>query len=415
MMVPTSMPMNGESRPPISSAPGTLKVLDLGRYLAGPVTATLLGDLGAEVIKVERPGIGDLARHVPPVPAGEDGMSYEFQVEARNKRSVTLDYSRPAGAAILKRLVEWADILIENFTPGTMEKWGLGYEELRAVNPRLVYVAVSGFGRTGPYRNRPGYDYVASAFSGLMYATGVSDGPPTTTGYSISDLVTPAYAALGAVEAVRRRDAPGGTGRGELVDIGLYEAMLRAATPFIPLYVREGRNRERESSRPRHDGREALATWGYTFCTADDKWLVMMPPFNPAQRRLFSDMAGQEIPEEPIHGAPRFHAIWEAYCRTQSQADLLDRLHAASVPVGPVNSIADLCADEHVRERNLVTVPNYRGEPLTMQGVVPRLAGDPGRIRWTGEPLGASNADVYGTLLGLSADEMEGLAADGVL
>jgi len=402
-------------RPPVSKDPVRLKVLDLGRYLAGPVTATLLGDLGAEVIKVERPGVGDLARHVPPHPDADEGMSYEFQIEGRNKRSITLDYSNPTGAEIFKRLVKWADILVENFTPGTMEKWGLGYDTLKALNPRLVYVAISGFGRTGPYSSRPGFDFVASAFGGLMYATGVSDGPPTTTGYAVADLSTPAFAALGAVEAVRRRDAPGGTGRGELVDVGLYEGILRMATPFIPFYQRTGRVRERESSRPRHDQREALATWGYTFRTRDDRWIVMMAPTTDANRALFSEMCGQPIPSEPLHDAREFYRIWTGYCLTQNQADLLERLHAGQVPVGPVNSIADICADPHIQARNLVTVPDYKGEPFTMQGVVPRLASDPGQVRWAGEPLGASNEEVFQGLLKLSDGELRKLAEQGVI
>ena len=294
-------------RPRVSQDPSRLKVLDLGRYLAGPVTATLLGDLGAEVIKIERPVVGDLARHVSPHPGGRDeGMSYEFQIEGRNKRSITLDYSRPEGAELFHKLVRWADILVENFTPGTMEKWGLGYEALSEINPRLVYVAISGFGRTGPYSQRPGFDFVASAFGGLMYSTGLSDGPPTTTGYAMADMATPAFAALGAVEAVRRRDAPGGTGRGELVDLGLYESILRMATPFLAVYARERRNRERESSRPRHDGKPAMATWGYTFKTLDERWIVMMPPLNDTQRALYSELIGQELPQEPVHSAPIF-------------------------------------------------------------------------------------------------------------
>jgi len=397
-------------RPPVSTDPARLKVLDLGRYLAGPVTATLLGDLGAEVIKVERPGIGDLARHVAPKPADDpNGTSYEFLIEGRNKRSITLDYAKPEGAELLRELVRWADVLVENFTPGTMAKWGLDYESLRLVNPRLVYVAVSAYGQTGPYARRPGFDFVATGFAGLMHATGTSDGPPTTLGYAVADMVTPAFAAMGAIEAVRRRDIPGGTGVGELVDIGLYESVLRLATPFIPLYAREGIVRQRESSRPRHDGDSALATWGYTFRTRDDRWIVMMAPRTDAMRALFSGHAGETIPAEPVHDAREFHRIWTDYCARHDRDEILPWLMEAEVPVGPVNTVADIVADPQVQHRNLVTVDDHRGQPVTMQGIVPRLTSNPGEIHWAGEPLGASNDDVYRGLLNLDSARYEEL------
>jgi crotonobetainyl-CoA:carnitine CoA-transferase CaiB-like acyl-CoA transferase len=403
-------------REAVTTDPKRLKVLDLGRYLAGPVTATLLGDLGAEVIKVERPGIGDLARRVAPKPADDpDGISYEYMIEARNKRSITLDYSKPEGADLLRELVRWADILIENFTPGTMKKWGLDYEALREVNPRLVYVAVSAYGQTGPYSGRPGFDFVASGFAGLMHATGVSDGPPTTIGYAVADMITPAFAALGAIEAIRRRDVPGGTGVGELVDIGLYESVLRLATPFIPLYMRDGRLRDRESSRPRHDGAAALATWGYTFRTKDDRWIVMMAPRTDEMRALFSSHAGEAIPSEPVHDARAFFRIWTEYCLRHDRETILAWLLDAEVPVGPVNTIADIVADPQVRHRNLVTLDDHRGEPITMQGIVPRLTSNPGEIHWTGEPLGASNADVFRDLLGVDQARYDALRERNII
>jgi formyl-CoA transferase len=191
--------------------------------------------------------------------------------------------------------------------------------------------------------------------------------------------------------------------------------MLRTATPFIPYYLREGRNRERESSRPRHDGKEALATWGYTFRTRDNHWIVMMAPLSPAQRTLYSKMAGEALHDEPLHDARIFHRIWTDYCLTRDRADLLADLNAASVPVGPVNSIADLCADPHVRERNLVTLPDHLGEPITMQGVVPRLARKPGGVRWAGEPLGASNDEVFRGLLHLPDEQLAALAAKKII
>ena len=188
-----------ESRSPVDVG-SCLHVLDLGRLLAGPIVATLLGDMGSEVIKVEQPGVGDPARHVYPMPADDD-VSYQWKVEAWNKRSITLQLSNPRGRKLLLRLAAWADVLVENFRPGVMERWGLGVDVLHGVNPRLVVVRVSGFGQTGPYRERAGLDFVGAGFAGLTFVTGAPDRPPTTPGFPLCDYMAGAFGTIGALEA----------------------------------------------------------------------------------------------------------------------------------------------------------------------------------------------------------------------
>jgi crotonobetainyl-CoA:carnitine CoA-transferase CaiB-like acyl-CoA transferase len=412
-------------KPPLSHDPARLHVLDLGRLLAGPVVATLLGDLGAEVIKVERPGIGDLQREVFPQAPGEPGMSYAWQVEGRNKRSITLEITHPQGKELLLRLVEWADVLVENFKPGSMARWGLAYEDLAAVNPRLVYVSVSGYGQTGPYRARPGLDFVGSGFAGLTFATGAPDRPPALPGYALTDYMAATFGALGALEAVRRRDAPGGTGRGEHVDVALYEPALRFSTPWLQYFQREAVLRVREGSSPRPDDSRPVVHWGYTYGTADGRWVSLLPIFisDESQRRLW-----QTIGRDDLIGDPRFataehrernykllDAAVREWCAARDAAAIVAAFEAAKIPCGHVNSVADILADPHMQERSLREVDDHLGQPLVMPEVVPRLASGPGEIRWAGEDLGASNDEIYLDLLGLDPAEYKHLVTSGVI
>ena len=412
-------------RPPLGDEPGRLRVLDLGRLLAGPVVATLLGDLGAEVIKVEHPVGGDTQRHVEPQAPGDPAMSYGWQVEGRNKRSITLKLSQDKGRDLLLRLAEWADVLVENFRPGVMDRWGLGYEDVRKANRRLVYVSVSGYGQTGPYRERAGLDFVGSGFAGLTYVTGSPDGPPTVPGYPLSDYMAGTFGALGALEALRRRDGAHGSGEGEHVDVALYEPALRFSTPWLSLCAREGRVREREGAAPRLDDEPPTAIWGYTYRTRDGRWVSLIPVLreDAKQRRLFEAIGrpGFAADERFATNALRttnYKAIDDAvraWCAATDAAEVVAVLDRAGLPGGPVNSTADMLADPHLRERGIRTVPDHRGDPLVMPDVVPRLSGDPGTIRWPGEPLGASNEEVYLGLLGLPPREYAELRAAGVI
>jgi crotonobetainyl-CoA:carnitine CoA-transferase CaiB-like acyl-CoA transferase len=405
------------NRPPIADSPATLKVLDLGIMIAGPVAATILGDLGAEVIKIEKPRVGDLIRHMGPGPAG---MSRRWQVDGRNKRSVELDIRTPEGRDIVRRLAQWADVLIENMRPGILDRYGLGYRQLHEVNPRLVYVSSTGFGQTGPLRDRPGYDFTGGAFGGLTYSTGFPDRPPVLPGVAVVDHCTGLFALIGALEALRRRDAPGGTGTGDWIDVGLYEPMLRMAGDSLANAALDGVVLERSGSVPMGDVADNPHAFAYetvdghfvsVYSITDEQFarfraLLADPVLDGAEHWTIADRARHAI---TIDRAVR------AWTARHDRATVLHLLTEADVPHSVINSAADILADPHVAARgNLVTVDDFQGNPLPMQGVVPRLHHRPGSVRWSGEPLGASTRQVLSELLGMSAEDIDKLVAAGV-
>lgn len=396
-------------KPVLGNDPSRLKVLDLGTMVAGPFAATLLGDFGADVIKIERPdGKGDRMRMNP---------NY-WPAEGRNKRSITLDLRVAEAKEVFLRLVEWADIVVENFKPGTMDKWGLGYGKLSALNPRLVYVSVSGFGQTGPESHRPGYDHVGAAFGGLWYVTGYQDRPPSLPGLPIVDYFTGTFACVGALEAVRRRDATGGTGKGEWVELGLYESMIRIAGSNFIRHSRDGQVSERVGSMPLDNPPQPPKglQHGLAYETRDGRWLSMFPVTDQQWGLL-----GEVIPEvcapaysiEVIHANP--HApdpVIRRWIKERNFDEVMKAFTDGGLPVSPIYNTADIVADEHVQARgNLVEIDDHQGARVRMQGIVPRLVNQPGEVRWAGEALGASNKAVYEDLLGLSGEEIERLKA----
>lgn len=413
--------------PSIEVVTPPLRVLDLGSFLAGPLVATFLGDLGAEVIKVERPAGGDRARHYGPQPPGREGqgMGYRFQVEARNKRSITLELGRTESRQIVEGLARWADVLVENFRPGTMEKWGLGWDDLRIVNPRLVYVSVSGFGQDGPYRDRPAYDQIALALGGLWGVTGFPDQPPVLPGYPIGDYLGGLWGAIGALEAVRRRDTQGGTGRGDFVDVALFEGILRLSSPLVTAYAATGQIQGREGSLPSPPPARPEVLWGYLYETADRKWVSNMPhQFDPLHQRQLEIIGRTDLLHDPRFGSYQLRmqnfrvldAAIRAWMAERPATEVLDAYLAAGIPVSLVSDAADIAKDPQVAARgSLVEVTDAFGEPLTMQAPVPRFASGTAPIRWSGQILGASNQAVYQELLGMDAAEIERLRAAGVI
>lgn len=403
------------TNPPILDEPGRLKVLDLGTQVAGPFAATLLGDFGAEVIKCESPGTGDPSR-------GGDGMAARWQAEGRNKRSITLNLRTSEGQDILRKLAAWADVLIENFRPGTMDKWGLGYDALSKLNPRLVYVAVSGFGSSGPYAQMSGYDYVGSAVGGMTALTGYPDRPPVVPGVYVVDHSAGLFAAMGALEAIRRRDAPGGSGRGAYVDLALYESALRFVSAELVDHSLTGAVRERAGGSPRRDGAQELTIW-YSYQTRDGRFLALSP-VTMGQiadlRRIIGDPALLDPKFETMRGrmdnAPELYDIVSRWVGARDFDEAWSLLRASSLPVGPVNTIPDIIEDPHIAARgSLVTMDNAQGRPIVMPAATPRIDGAPLPPRWTGEPLGASTAQVLSQVLGLSAAEVDGLRDRGVI
>ncbi len=319
----------------------------------------------------------------------------------------------------------WADILVENSVPGSMAKWGLDYESLAAINPRLVYVSVSGYGHGHASSEQPGFDFVACAFAGLTYVTGFPDRPPVLPGYPIADFAAGTFAALGALEAIRRRDGPPGTGRGEWVDVALYEPILRFSAAMIPNYLLTGTVKQREGSTPNPDlDAPAGNYWGYAYETRDGHYLSINPVGHSREshRALLEVIDQTDLLDDPrlqtkldlIANARILDAVLRAWVVQRPCAEVMDLLEQRSIPVKKIYDVADVCSDPVVQSRNLVAVPDPQGGPdIPMMDVVPRLVGAPGEIRWSGEPLGASNQLVLEEILGLSSAAIADLAAAG--
>ena len=392
-----------------------IRVLDIGTLIAGPFAATMLGDFGAEVIKVEQPGMGDALRGTPQ--GGRAARSENWLVEGRNKKSVTLNLRVAAGQEILRELVRHADVLIENFTPGTLERWGLGWEALRAINPRLIMVRVSGYGQTGPYAQRSGYDRIALGFSGYMYPTGFPDRYPVRPAFPTADYNTGTFAALATMLALYQRDAQGG-GEGQMIDLALYEATFRITADMMTKFARTGAIRERIGNR-----NPTFAPAG-TFKTRDGRFVQIAAGGDKVWQRLAAAMGRPELATDEryarsrarIERADELEQLLAEWIAERDFADIEARLVEANVPFGGIYTAADIADDPHFRARgNIVTVPDEEEGDIAMPGVVPTLGSTPGRIAFAGPPLGRHNEEIYGGLLQKSAAELAALAADGVI
>ena len=393
-----------------------IRVLDVGTLIAGPFAATMLGDFGAEVIKIEQPGSGDALRR-----GTRDGVaqrSGDWLVEARNKKAVTLNLRVEAGQALLRELAGHADVLIENFTPGTMERWGLGWDTLHALNPRLIMVRVSGYGQSGPYSRRAGYDRIALGFSGYMYPTGFPDRFPVRPAFPTADYNTGTFAALSAMFALYHRDAQPGGGLGQMIDLALYEAPFRITADLVPDFLRTGRVRERIGNR-----NPTFAPAG-TFETRDGRYVQIAAGGDGVWRRLAQAMQRPELADDPryrgsagrIERADELEALLAEWVAAHDFAELERCLDAANVPFGGIYTAADIPGDPHYAAReNLITVPDDELGEVTMPGVIPKLAATPGRVTHAGPALGAHNAEIYGGLLGRPQEELERLRAEGVI
>jgi len=396
-----------------------IRVLDLGTRIGAPFAATLLADLGADVIKVELPGQGDFMRTIGPF---VDGYSLFWAVEGRNKRSVTCDLRQPAGQALVTRLVALTDVVVENFQPGTLERWGLDYNRLAAVNPGIILTRVSVYGQTGPYRDRPGLDRNGIATGGLLYLTGYPDRPPVRPGLIVSDYLTGVFNAFAIVSALYERDRrareEGAPPRGQWVDLSLYESVLRIMEHTLATYDRLGVVREREGNRLRNSA--PLDNWE----TGDGKYVCIIAAGDGLFPRLCRAMGREDLLADPRfatmalraeHG-DAINAVVADWCRAHTARELQDVLEAHQVPFGLAYSVADIFADPHIAARgDIETVADPVIGPVRMQGVYPRFSRTPGAIRSGAPRLGAHNDEVYGGLLGLSAEECTALARDGVI
>jgi succinyl-CoA---D-citramalate CoA-transferase len=391
-----------------------LRVIDAGTMIGGPFTGTLAADYGADVIKIERPDGGDPIRQWSPL---KDGVSLWWKVTARNKRLVTLDLRKERGRVLFLRLVESADAVIENYRPGTLDRWGLSYAELSRTNPRVIVVRVSGYGQTGPYAHRPGYGTVAEAMTGLPSFTGFPDKPPTLSAFPLADTVAASFALVGLLSAVYERDVAG-SGRGQEVDVSLYEPVFRLAESQVIGFSELGIVKQRRGNRIEEDSpRNAYET-------ADGGYIAISASSDRTFARLAQAIEKPELADDPrfrtnasrIANDAELDAIVAAWMRKHTTAEAMAALEAADVVAGKVYDVEDIFADPHyAARRNIVDVPDLDFGSVKMPGVVPRFSRSPSAVRFAGGQLGQHNEEVYRGLLGLSADELELLRAEGVI
>ena len=390
-----------------------MRVLDISTMIAAPFGAALLADFGAEVIKVELPGQGDTLRNVAPMYANR---SLYWSVLGRNKCSITLDLRVPRGREIFLELVKRSDAIMENFRPGTLERWDLSYETLKAANPDVVLVRVSGYGQDGPYRDKAGFGTPAAAMGGLTYITGFPDRPPITVPIALADYLAGLFGALGATTALLERERNGQGG--QWVDVSLYESVFRLLEAVVPAYGKNGRIRERMGNRT---GQSSPIG---SYRTADDRYMVLSVSTDRVWLRMTEAMGHPEWASDPrfasnpqrtAHADDVDAAVagWFGEHTAKESQRILD---AAGVPVSPIYSIADIFADPQYLARGDIIHPEDPDiGPVPMPAIQPRFSRTPGEVRFVGPRLGEHNDQIYGELLGLDDDERARLHADGII
>jgi crotonobetainyl-CoA:carnitine CoA-transferase CaiB-like acyl-CoA transferase len=387
-----------------------IKVIDAASLFAGPVIATLLGDYGADVTKIEHPS-GDNLRTLG---WSKDGVSLWWALVARNKRSVTAKLSHERGAEILKRLVREADVLIENFRPGTMERWGLGPEVLMEINPRLVMVRTTGFGQDGPYRNRPGFGTLAESISGYAHINGYPDGPPTLPPFALGDGIAALTGAFAVMTALWWRDRGGA---GQVIDLSIYEPLFWILGPQASVYDQLGEIQGRTGNHaPFTAPRNA-------YRAADGRWLGLSASAQSIAERVIRLVGREDMIEEPwfrnhtgrLEHVDEMDEVIQAWIAKRSSDEVIKAFEDVSAAIAPILSIDEILADPHYIARETVTTVEHPVlGPLKMQNVIPRLEATPGRIRSCGPELGADNEDILGEL-GYDAEDRADLARLGVI
>lgn len=388
-----------------------VRVLDLTRVLAGPFCTMLLSDLGAEVVKVERPGSGDDSRAFTPFVGGESAY---FMSINRGKKSITVNLKHPKGKELILRLAKFCDVLVENFRPGVMEELGLGYSVLREVNPRLIYASISGFGQTGPYREKPAYDLIIQGISGMMSITGPDADHPTKVGSSIADIFAGVFGAIGILAALRAREV---TGRGQWVDVAMLDSMLAVLENALARYFATG-------VPPRPMGNRHPSIAPFSSIKASDGY-VNVACGNDELWRSFCEALGLK----PLLEDPRFstnskrvehmdeleRAIQE---RTSSMKveEILGKLEAAGVPCGPINDVSQVVRDAQVLAREMIVeVLHPKAGRVKVPGVPIKLSETPGEVKSPAPLLGEHTDEVLSSLLGLSSEEISALRREGAI
>lgn len=385
-----------------------IRVVEVATFIAAPFCGTILSDFGAEIIKVEEPGTGDpLRKFGTPSKCGD---TYAWLSEARNKKSVTLDLRSPDGAELFRQLVASSHVVLENFRPGTLENWGLGYESLKAINPALVMLRVSAYGQTGPMSQMPGFARVAHAFSGLSHLAGMPDGPPVVPGStSLADYCSGMWGAVGVLVALRHAEM---TGQGQFIDIGLYESIFRLLDELAPVYDRTGTVRQRMGADVAH-----VVPHGH-WQTADDRWIALACSSDKVFRR-FAGLIGRadladRFPAGPDRIANRdvVNEAVAAWARSVTAEAAIGACNEAGVPCGPILDIAQIFENEQYRARgNLETVVDERIGPLAVPAGLPKLSETPPATRWLGAALGEHTDAVLSDILGLTPGRIAALRA----
>src|SRR5688572_2410314 len=389
-----------------------VRVLELGSLIAGPFCGRILADFGAEVLKIEPPGSGDPLRTWSLVT--EHGSLWAL-TQSRNKQSITVDLRQPEGREIVRRLALESQVVIENFRPGRMEEWGLGFEDLAKENPALVMVRISGFGQSGPYSHRPGFGNVAESMGGIRYITGWPDRPPLRVGLSIGDSIAALYAVIGTMMALRHAER---TGTGQVVDVALSESVFSMLEAIVPEYGYDGRVRERTGNLL---GGAAPTNM---YPTSDDRWLAIGANGDGIFKRFTAAIGQPDLADDPrfsTNQARRANVeVLDALIAEWTRGRTLDAamvvLDGADVPAGPVYSVKDIAEDPQYQAREmLVDLPDDRLGHLLMPGIVPKLSETPGAVRTAGPDLGEHTLEALGRLLGLDAASLESLRSRKVI
>ena len=389
-----------------------IRVLEMGQLIAGPFASCMLGYFGAEIIKIEPPGRGDALRNWRVL---KNGTSLWWQSMGRNKKSITLNLRKQEGRAIAGRLAEHADVLIENFRPGVMEKWGLSPETLKARNPDLIYTRVSGYGQTGPLASRPGFASVCEGFGGFRHINGFPGEAPVRPNLSIGDTLAALHAVIGILLALHQRGKPGGSG--QVVDVAIYESVFNMLESVVPEY--DGANVTRGPSGSTLTG--IVPT--NTYLCGDGKYLIIGGNGDSIFQRLMRAAGRDDLADDPrladnsgrVEHQEEVDGAISRWTANLDSSDVLERLAAASVPSGPIYDVADMMADPQFNARGMFETVQVDGVPLKIPALVPRLEDTPGETLWPGPALGEHNEEILGGRLGYSRDDMRRLADDGVV
>lgn len=394
-----------------------IRVLEMGQLMAGPFAGTILAYYGAEVIKIEPPRTGDPVRVWRLM---ENGTSLWWRSLGRNKKCITVDLRKEEGRVIARAIGATCDVIIENFRPGTMEKWGLGPEDVKQRNPGAIYARVSGYGQTGPYAHKPGYASVCEGVGGFRFVNGFPDRPPVRPNLSLGDSLAGLHAALGIVMALYHRDGkkgPPSAGRGQVVDVAIYEAVFNMMESLLPEYDRLGVVRQREGAKL-----SGIVPTN-TYLCGDGQYVIIGGNGDSIYKRLMRAAGRPDMADDPRYATNADRVKHEAevdgvlstWTAARTAAEVVARLEEAEVPVGRLYSAEDIARDPHYQARGMFEEVEVGGRPLRIPAMIPKLSETPGGTEWPGPEIGAHNREVLRDVLGYSDREIDRLAAEGVI